>query len=128
MTLGKSQLSCSDDAATVRSIGPARCTGDLGPQAAEHWVGYKLGRLETIHPQPRDMPMDAIVNARRFRTGMAVVRTKHSHSRFCALVDLAQKHLPIQSLWWLASWSSSSALIERIEKGSLEGYRPLPML
>jgi 5-formyltetrahydrofolate cyclo-ligase len=24
-------------------------------------IGYELGRLETIHPQPHDIPMDAIV-------------------------------------------------------------------
>jgi hypothetical protein len=24
-------------------------------------VGYELGRLETIHPQPHDVPLDAIV-------------------------------------------------------------------
>ena len=28
-------------------------------------IGYELGRLETIHPQPHDMPMDAIVTERR---------------------------------------------------------------
>jgi 5-formyltetrahydrofolate cyclo-ligase len=27
-------------------------------------VGYELGRLETIHPQSHDIPMDAIVNER----------------------------------------------------------------
>ena len=28
-------------------------------------IGYEIGRLETIHPQPHDVPMDAIVTERR---------------------------------------------------------------
>jgi 5-formyltetrahydrofolate cyclo-ligase len=27
-------------------------------------IGYEFGRLETIHPQPHDIPMDAIVTER----------------------------------------------------------------
>ena len=29
-------------------------------------VGYELGRLETIHPQPHDVPMDAVVTEKGF--------------------------------------------------------------
>jgi 5-formyltetrahydrofolate cyclo-ligase len=29
-------------------------------------IGYELGRLETIHPQPHDIPMDAIVTENGF--------------------------------------------------------------
>jgi 5-formyltetrahydrofolate cyclo-ligase len=33
----------------------------LVPKPLTIGVGYELGRLETIYPQPHDIPMDAIV-------------------------------------------------------------------
>ena len=34
-------------------------------------VGFEIGRLETIHPQPHDVPMDLIVTERRVFRGSA---------------------------------------------------------
>ncbi|TDH59943.1 5-formyltetrahydrofolate cyclo-ligase [Dankookia rubra] len=36
-------------------------------------VGFEVGRLETIHPQPHDVPMDLIVTERRVFRGSAPV-------------------------------------------------------
>lgn len=33
----------------------------LEPKPLTIGIGFELGRLETIHPQPHDVPMDAIV-------------------------------------------------------------------
>jgi 5-formyltetrahydrofolate cyclo-ligase len=38
-----------------------RTLATLVPKPLTIGVGYKLGRLETIYPQPHDIPMDAIV-------------------------------------------------------------------
>ena len=38
-----------------------RTLAAITPRPRAIGVGYELGRLETIHPQPHDMPMDAIV-------------------------------------------------------------------
>jgi 5,10-methenyltetrahydrofolate synthetase len=38
-----------------------RTLAAMTPRARAIGVGYELGRLETIHPQPHDVPMDAIV-------------------------------------------------------------------
>ena len=38
-----------------------RTLAAMTPRPRAIGVGYELGRLETIHPQPHDMPMDAIV-------------------------------------------------------------------
>jgi 5-formyltetrahydrofolate cyclo-ligase len=42
----------------------------MSPKPLTIGVGYELGRLETIHPQPHDIPMDVIV------TEIGVARTK----------------------------------------------------
>lgn len=38
-----------------------RTLAAMTPRPRAIGVGYELGRLETIHPQPHDIPMDAIV-------------------------------------------------------------------
>ena len=38
-----------------------RTLGNLNPRPLTVGVGYEFGRLETIYPQPHDVPMDAIV-------------------------------------------------------------------
>jgi 5-formyltetrahydrofolate cyclo-ligase len=38
-----------------------RTLAAMDPRPFTIGVGYELGRLETIHPQPHDIPMDAIV-------------------------------------------------------------------
>jgi len=38
-----------------------RTLAAMDPKPLAIGVGYELGRLETIHPQPHDIPMDAIV-------------------------------------------------------------------
>jgi 5-formyltetrahydrofolate cyclo-ligase len=38
-----------------------RTLAAMRPRPRAIGVGYELGRLETIHPQPHDIPMDAIV-------------------------------------------------------------------
>jgi 5-formyltetrahydrofolate cyclo-ligase len=38
-----------------------RTLAAMTPRPRAIGVGYELGRLETIHPQPHDVPMDAIV-------------------------------------------------------------------
>jgi 5-formyltetrahydrofolate cyclo-ligase len=38
-----------------------RTLAAMDPQPLTIGVGYELGRLETIHPQPHDIPMNAIV-------------------------------------------------------------------
>ena len=38
-----------------------RTLAALSPKPLAIGVGYELGRLATIHPQPHDMPMDALV-------------------------------------------------------------------
>jgi len=36
-------------------------------------IGFEIGRLETIHPQPHDVPMDLIVTERQVFRGSAPV-------------------------------------------------------
>jgi 5-formyltetrahydrofolate cyclo-ligase len=48
-----------------------RTLAALSPQPLAIGVGYQLGRLATIHPQPHDIPMDAIV------TEAGVVHLRH---------------------------------------------------
>ena len=36
-------------------------------------VGFEIGRLETIHPQPHDVPMDLIVTERQVFRGPAAM-------------------------------------------------------
>jgi 5-formyltetrahydrofolate cyclo-ligase len=36
-------------------------------------VGFEIGRLETIHPQPHDVPMDLIVTERQVFRGSAAM-------------------------------------------------------
>jgi 5-formyltetrahydrofolate cyclo-ligase len=38
-----------------------RTLAAMAPRPRAIGIGYELGRLETIHPQPHDIPMDAIV-------------------------------------------------------------------
>jgi 5-formyltetrahydrofolate cyclo-ligase len=38
-----------------------RTLAAMTPRPRAIGVGYELGRLETIHPQPHDIPMDAVV-------------------------------------------------------------------
>ena len=38
-----------------------RTLANLNPRPLTVGVGYEFGRLETIYPQPHDIPMDAIV-------------------------------------------------------------------
>ena len=38
-----------------------RTLATMHPKPLTIGIGYDLGRLETIHPQPHDIPMDAIV-------------------------------------------------------------------
>jgi 5-formyltetrahydrofolate cyclo-ligase len=38
-----------------------RTLASMAPKPLTIGVGFELGRLETIHPQPHDIPMDAIV-------------------------------------------------------------------
>jgi hypothetical protein len=38
-----------------------RTLAAMEPRPMAIGVGYELGRLSTIHPQPHDMPLDAIV-------------------------------------------------------------------
>lgn len=42
-----------------------RTLASLSPRPFAIGVGYELGRLETIHPQPHDIPMDVIVTEER---------------------------------------------------------------
>jgi len=48
-----------------------RTLAALSPQPLAIGVGYELGRLVTIHPQPHDVPMDALV------TEAGVVHLRH---------------------------------------------------
>jgi 5-formyltetrahydrofolate cyclo-ligase len=47
-----------------------RTLAALDPRPLTIGIGYEIGRLETIHPQPHDIPMDAIV------TEAGLVRTR----------------------------------------------------
>lgn len=42
-----------------------RTLASLSPRPFAIGVGYELGRVETIHPQPHDIPMDVIVTEER---------------------------------------------------------------
>jgi len=42
-----------------------RTLASLSPRPFAIGVGYELGRLETIHPQPHDIPMDVIATEER---------------------------------------------------------------
>jgi 5-formyltetrahydrofolate cyclo-ligase len=49
-----------------------RTLASLDPKPVIIGVGHELGRLETIYPQPHDIPMDVIVagtRISRFRRG-----------------------------------------------------------
>ena len=52
-----------------------RTLAALRPQPLAIGVGYELGRLATIHPQPHDVPMDALV------TEAGVVHFRHRAPR-----------------------------------------------
>jgi 5-formyltetrahydrofolate cyclo-ligase len=44
-------------------------------------VGFEIGRLETIHPQPHDVPMDLIVTERQVFRGSAPVTATEGPGR-----------------------------------------------
>jgi 5,10-methenyltetrahydrofolate synthetase len=48
-----------------------RTLATLTPRPLTVGVGYELGRLETIHPQAHDIPLDAIV------TEAGTIRHRH---------------------------------------------------
>jgi 5-formyltetrahydrofolate cyclo-ligase len=49
-----------------------RTLAAMSPKPLTIGVGYELGRLETIHPQPHDIPMDVLVTDSGFaRTKVA---------------------------------------------------------
>ncbi|HEU4617811.1 MAG TPA: 5-formyltetrahydrofolate cyclo-ligase [Gammaproteobacteria bacterium] len=50
-----------------------RTLASLDPQPFVIGVGYELGRLATIHPQPHDIPMDLIVTEARVLQGAAAL-------------------------------------------------------
>jgi hypothetical protein len=59
-----------------------RTLARMNPRPLTIGVGYELGRLETIHPQPHDIPLDAIVTeagyVRHRRRGVPLSAAGHS--------------------------------------------------
>jgi 5-formyltetrahydrofolate cyclo-ligase len=53
-----------------------RTLASLSPQPFVIGVGYELGRLATIHPQPHDIPMDLIVTEAGVLQGAAALERR----------------------------------------------------